>query len=87
MPLIMGCGDDLVGGKTGCHEFDLLISDSISFTLEQQIRSAEIESLKDLRQQQMNQKEIQTNANNNNANWHQDHLQNQVIVEIEDITN
>jgi len=66
-------------------EFDLLKMDPNMLTFEQQIRRAELESLKDLRQQQMNQEGI--NQNNQQPTNTQNEDVNQVEVEIEGVSN
>jgi len=76
-PLIMGsAGGNEGGNEPGGDEFDLLKMDPNLLTFEQQIRRAELESLKDMRQQQMIQEGHPVNQNASSV----DTSQNQVVT-------
>jgi len=76
-PLIMGsAGGNEGGNEAGGDEFDLLKMDPNLLTFEQQIRRAELESLKDMRQQQMIQEGHPVNQNASSV----DTSQNQVVT-------
>jgi len=64
------------GNEAGGDEFDLLKMDPNLLTFEQQIRRAELESLKDMRQQQMIQEGHPVNQNASSV----DTSQNQVVT-------
>lgn len=72
------------GNEAGGDEFDLLKMDPNLLTFEQQIRRAELESLKDMRQQQMIQEGHPVNQNNVASSV--DTSQNQVMVQIDGVS-
>jgi len=82
----MGSGGGEGGGEAAGDENDLLKMDPNSLTFEQQIRRAELESLREMRQHQMNQ-EGNSNNNQNNGNGSRDETQNQEMVQIEGVSN
>jgi len=71
------------GNEAAGDEFDLLKMDPNLLTFEQQIRRAELESLKDMRTQQMIQEGIQPN---NNVATPED-SQNQNTIQIDGVSN
>jgi len=87
----MGSGSGESGDNAAGDENDLLKMDPNSLTFEQQIRRAELESLREMRQHQMNQEGNTNNNNNNNnqnnGNGSRDETQNQEMVQIEGVSN
>lgn len=84
-PLIMGSiGGSEGGNEAAGDEFDLLKMDPNSLTFEQQIRRAELESLREMRQQQMNLEGGNNQQTNNASN---DNTQNTEMVQIDGVSN